>query len=79
MTRLYCQPWLRAQRPQSASASSKRPKSTIAQPMKANSNTPGRTATLHGFRSSSRDWASEQGYARDLAERALAHTVSNKI
>lgn len=38
----------------------------------------GRTATAHGFRSSFRDWASEQGYARDLAERALAHTISNQ-
>jgi integrase len=39
---------------------------------------PGRTATAHGFRSSFRDWASENGYARDLAERALAHTISNQ-
>ena len=38
----------------------------------------GRTATAHGFRSSFRDWASENGYARDLAERALAHTISNQ-
>ena len=37
----------------------------------------GRTATVHGFRSSFRDWASENGYPRDLAERALAHTISN--
>jgi len=36
-------------------------------------------ATAHGFRSSFRDWASENGYARDLAERALAHTVSNQV
>jgi integrase len=42
------------------------------------SNEPGRTATAHGFRSSFRDWASENGYARDLAERALAHTISNE-
>jgi len=35
----------------------------------------GRTATAHGFRSSFRDWASENGYARDLAERALAHAI----
>jgi integrase len=47
--------------------------------VKAKGDTPGRTATLHGFRSSFRDWASEQGYARDLAERALAHTVSNNV
>jgi integrase len=47
--------------------------------VKAQSDTPGRVATAHGFRSSFRDWASEQGYTRDLAERALAHTVSNKV
>lgn len=45
----------------------------------AHSATPGRTATLHGYRSSFRDWASENGYARDLAERALAHAVENKV
>jgi integrase len=42
------------------------------------SSEPGRTATAHGFRSSFRDWASENGYNRDLAERALAHTVRNQ-
>jgi integrase len=46
---------------------------------KAVSDTPGRVATAHGFRSSFRDWCSEQGYARDLAERALAHSVANKV
>lgn len=45
----------------------------------APSDTPGRIATAHGFRSSFRDWCSEQHYPRDLAERALAHTVSNKV
>ncbi|MCG9055145.1 tyrosine-type recombinase/integrase [Laribacter hongkongensis] len=45
----------------------------------AASSTPGRVATAHGFRSSFRDWCSEQGYPRDLAERALAHTVANKV
>jgi integrase len=39
------------------------------------SDTAGRTATVHGFRSSFRDWASEHAYPRDLAERALAHTI----
>jgi integrase len=38
----------------------------------------GRIATAHGFRSSFRDWASENGYTRDVAERALAHTISNQ-
>lgn len=41
------------------------------------SDTPGRTATVHGFRSTFRDWASENGYPRDVAERALAHTIKN--
>jgi integrase len=44
----------------------------------AHSSDAGRTATVHGFRSSFRDWASENGYARDLAERALAHTVASQ-
>ncbi len=42
---------------------------------KAKSDVGDRIATAHGFRSSFRDWASENGYARDLAERALAHTI----
>ena len=45
---------------------------------KAPSSDKDRVATAHGFRSSFRDWASEQGYARDLAERALAHTIQNQ-
>ncbi len=47
--------------------------------IKAPSSDPTRVATAHGFRSSFRDWASENGYARDLAERALSHTVANKV
>lgn len=42
------------------------------------SSDPNRTATPHGFRSSFRDWASESGYSRDVAERALAHTIQNQ-
>lgn len=38
----------------------------------------GRVATAHGFRSSFRDWASENGFPRDLAEKALAHTITNR-
>jgi integrase len=35
--------------------------------------------TVHGFRSSFRDWAAEAtGYAPDVAEAALAHTLGNK-
>lgn len=47
--------------------------------LNAKSDTADRIATAHGFRSSFRDWCSENGYARDLAERALAHTVQNKV
>lgn len=39
----------------------------------------GRVATAHGFRSSFRDWCSEHGYPRDLAERSLAHVLQNKV
>lgn len=45
---------------------------------KAPSDTQGRFAVAHGFRSSFRDWCSEQRYPHDLAERALAHTIKNK-
>ncbi len=34
--------------------------------------------TAHGFRSSFRDWCGETGVAREVAERALAHTVHNR-
>jgi integrase len=43
------------------------------------SSEPGRIATAHGFRSSFRNWASESGYPRDCAERALAHTILNQV
>lgn len=34
--------------------------------------------TVHGFRSSFRDWAAERtNYPRDIAEQALAHTIKN--
>lgn len=46
---------------------------------KAASDANGRFATAHGFRSSFRDWASESGFARDLAEKALAHTIANQV
>lgn len=45
----------------------------------AQSDTTGRIATMHGFRSSFRDWCSENGKPRDLAERALAHAVANQV
>ncbi len=36
--------------------------------------------TVHGFRSTFRDWAAEQtAFPRDVAEMALAHTVKDKV
>lgn len=52
---------------------------TLLRRVEAPSTTPGRLATAHGFRSTFRDWCSEQGYPRDLAERALAHLIQNKV
>lgn len=38
------------------------------------------TVTVHGFRSAFRDWVAEQtDFAGEIAEAALAHTVSNKV
>lgn len=38
------------------------------------------TVTVHGFRSAFRDWVAEQTYySGEIAEAALAHTVSNKV
>lgn len=39
-----------------------------------------RPITAHGFRSSFRDWAAEAtSYPREIAEMALAHTITNKV
>ena len=36
--------------------------------------------TVHGFRSTFRDWAAERtNYSREVAEMALGHAVSNKV
>ena len=36
--------------------------------------------TVHGFRSSFRDWAAERtNFPSEVAEMALAHVVSNKV
>src|SRR6516164_9173263 len=36
--------------------------------------------TVHGFRSSFRDWAAERtNFAREVAEAALAHVVGDKV
>ena len=36
-------------------------------------------AVPHGFRSSFRDWCSETGVAREVAEACLAHVVKNRV
>jgi integrase len=42
--------------------------------------TRGKGATVHGFRSTFRDWAAEQtSYPHEMCEIALAHTVGNKV
>ena len=35
--------------------------------------------TVHGFRSSFRDWAAEQGVAFELAEASLAHAIGSNV
>lgn len=44
----------------------------------APSDIPGRVATVHGFRSSFRNWCADSGIDSDAAERALAHTIKNR-
>lgn len=40
----------------------------------------GRTETVHGFRSSFRDWVSEETvHSPEVAEKALAHAIPNKV
>lgn len=36
-------------------------------------------ATTHGFSNSFRSWCSDHAVDRELAERALAHVVANKV
>jgi integrase len=37
------------------------------------------TASLHGFRSTFRDWCAENHVADDVAEACLAHSVPDKV
>ena len=39
----------------------------------------GTDATVHGFRSSFRDWCGEQGIAREVAEGCLSHKVGSSV
>jgi integrase len=46
---------------------------------KASSDTKDRTAVVHGFRSTFRDWGTERGYPEHLLEKCLAHTEHNAV
>jgi integrase len=40
----------------------------------------GHDETVHGFRSSFRDWVAEETlYSSEIAEKSLAHTITNKV
>ena len=52
---------------------------SILRKANAPSDTTGRIATAHGFRSSFRNWCADHGVSTELAERALAHTIGNKV
>jgi integrase len=40
----------------------------------------GHDETVHGFRSTFRDWVAEEThYSPEIAEKALAHTIANKV
>ncbi|TNM66143.1 tyrosine-type recombinase/integrase [Aliirhizobium smilacinae] len=52
---------------------------TILRENCVSSDTKGRTATTHGFRSSFRDWASENGHSNNLADRTLAHSLRSVV
>jgi|LauGreDrversion4_2_1035121.scaffolds.fasta_scaffold210044_1 hypothetical protein len=55
-----------------------KPLSNMAMPMALRR--AGMDVTVHGFRSTFRDWVSEEtGHPSDVAEMALAHTISNKV
>ncbi len=57
---------------------SDRPLSNMA--MSAVLNRMGVDATVHGFRSSFRDWVAEEtDHSHEVAEMALAHTIGNKV
>jgi integrase len=49
---------------------------TLSKVLKSNG---GDGYTVHGFRSSFRDWCAESGYNNDWAEAALAHSVPNRV
>jgi integrase len=49
-------------------------------PLRLLNNITGNGATVHGFRSSFRDWAAERtNFPREVAEMALAHAIPNAV
>ena len=49
-------------------------------PLARASTTPGRLATVHGMRSSFKDWAVERtAYPNEMSEIALAHKVGSEV
>ncbi|WP_291773541.1 site-specific integrase [Castellaniella sp.] len=52
---------------------------SILRKAQAPSDLPGRVATAHGFRSSFRNWCADHGTSTEVAERCLAHAISNKV
>jgi integrase len=54
--------------------------SELLKAMAAPSSTPGRLATVHGFRSTFKDWVSETtSYPNFVSEAALWHTIADKV
>jgi len=63
-----------------AGAVEKRPISDTAMTKALRLASPDKTATIHGLRSTFRDWAGDKTeFSRDVAEAALAHTVRDKV
>lgn len=63
-----------------AGAVEKRPISDTAMTKALRLASPDKTATVHGLRSTFRDWAGDKTeFSRDVAEAALAHTVRDKV
>jgi integrase len=67
----------RGQNPHVFAGRPMRPLSTMAMSMMLRRL--GVPVTVHGFRSSFRDWAAEQGVAFDLAEASLAHAIGSNV
>jgi len=57
-------------------ARTRRPIADTAMLEKLNALAPG--LTVHGFRSSFRDWCADNGVPRELAEACLGHAIGNK-